>query len=90
MEYIHDDDPIYMYIILYTCICDGIYTCISSSTHPTTSQNSPWNPEQLKGKSKHSKTAMHAMMLQEVERMQEVLRTVRSTLQVKNIYIYIS
>lgn len=36
---------------------------------------SPWNPEQLKGgKSKaNSKTAMHALMLQEVERMQEIV-----------------
>ena len=36
---------------------------------------SPWNPEQLKGgKSKHnSKTAMHALMLQEVEHMQEIV-----------------
>jgi hypothetical protein len=43
---------------------------------------SPWSPEQLKpGKGKQAKTAMHAYMLQEIERMQEVLRTVRSTLQ---------
>jgi hypothetical protein len=36
---------------------------------------SPWNPEQLKGgKSKaNSKTAMHALMLQEVEHMQEIV-----------------
>ncbi len=43
---------------------------------------SPWSPEQLKGKGKKAdKTALHALMLQEVERMQDVLRTVRSTLQ---------
>ena len=36
---------------------------------------SPWNPEQLKGgKSKaNNKTAMHTLMLQEVERMQEIV-----------------
>ena len=35
---------------------------------------SPWNPEQLKGgKGKQTKTAMYALMLQEVERMQEIV-----------------